>query len=893
MRTSLHWPSVRGRARADAGPLALVAAVVAVVALLAGATPPLIRSTSDAATRDTVRRSADDAAVRVEADWGDNYGPTGGRLREPRLAEDVAGLAAFAEVDLDPSLRSVLLPPVTTVSSISMMITDGSVQRRLQLEYLYETSGGPAVTWIAGTAPRASTSNDSVEIPLNGTPWPVQVGLTENEATALGVRPGSRIPVQDEQRTKYDVRVSGIFRPTDPNDPAWRLAPWVLRPVTDTDGLGSTRLGGLLSPDSLPDARLAFRSDQLRRTVRFDADPDTLTWKTAEALAAKVAALKAGSAVSAERAGALKWTTQLDSLLSDLRQQIATATAQASVLLIAVLAGALLVVGLGADLLTRRRRTALTTARQRGAALPAIATELTIESLAVAGPAALIGLALSVVLTGGAGLTWVLPFLVVAVGAGPAYGTLAAARATRDRRTPANRSARRWIRQTGLIRRTAVDAAVLILAAASLIALYQRGVDDTTLPAAGPTLGVLAVSLLVVRLLPRATQLALRLALRSKRPLVLFVAARAAATSARVLPALALTASIALASFAVTLSATTERGLSDGAWQTVGADAQLVLPSNSGNSTVEITRRIAAAPGVTHAVAAQVVENAQFIVESTAYPARLIVVDTAAYRQLLADTPLPTWPAASAPATDGIPALVLAGDNSLRPGLRFSLPQPDHRPVELTAVGRAPAVGGGDNLVVVDAAAGLPFVPNTVWVTGPGAAAAARNTHVDARVTTLADVLEQRRTAPLTAGLSHLYVIAAVTLLALGLLGFALAAAASAPERWETLARLRTLGLRPRDTQRVAAGELLPVLLVAALCGPVLGALFGRLTLGPLALRVLTEQATDPVPVVPWWTAELVTLAASAAVLVLVVAAETAARRRRRLGDVLRVGAGW
>lgn len=38
-----HWPSIRGRGRTDAGPLLLTAAVIATVALLAGAAPALDR----------------------------------------------------------------------------------------------------------------------------------------------------------------------------------------------------------------------------------------------------------------------------------------------------------------------------------------------------------------------------------------------------------------------------------------------------------------------------------------------------------------------------------------------------------------------------------------------------------------------------------------------------------------------------------------------------------------------------------------------------------------------------------------------------------------------------------------------------------------------------------
>ncbi|MEV4348639.1 FtsX-like permease family protein, partial [Actinoplanes sp. NPDC049596] len=120
-------------------------------------------------------------------------------------------------------------------------------------------------------------------------------------------------------------------------------------------------------------------------------------------------------------------------------------------------------------------------------------------------------------------------------------------------------------------------------------------------------------------------------------------------------------------------------------------------------------------------------------------------------------------------------------------------------------------------------------------------------------------------------------------------LGFALAAAACAPERWETLARLRTLGLRPRDARRVAAAELLPPVLVAAVFGPLFALGLAGLTFGPLALRTLTAQTSDPATAVPWWLLGLLVLVLLGALLA-VVTTEAAVRRHRRLGDVLRVG---
>ena len=142
---------------------------------------------------------------------------------------------------------------------------------------------------------------------------------------------------------------------------------------------------------------------------------------------------------------------------------------------------------------------------------------------------------------------------------------------------------------------------------------------------------------------------------------------------------------------------------------------------------------------------------------------------------------------------------------------------------------------------------------------------------------------------PLAAGLLRLAWVSAVTLPVLGLLGLALGAAAGAPERWQTLTRLRTLGLRPREARWVAAGELLPPVVVAAVGGPLLGAVLVRLTFGSLDLRLLT--GADPALTPPWWGLGLVAVVFVAAVAV-VVPVESALRRRRRLSEVLRAGGG-
>ncbi|MGW4637205.1 FtsX-like permease family protein [Sphaerisporangium sp. NPDC004334] len=912
----LHWPSVRGRALADAGPLLLAAAVVVVVTLLAGAVPPLLRATADDAVRDAVGRDADDDLV-VRARWEDDGGQNGGRVRLPRLAEDVGDFRDRAAEALTPRLRAALRPPLATVTSTPLKITDGSVLRTFQLAYLATgdgEDGRPRVTWIAGRAPEPSTpSGDYTEVGYDSPPWPVQVGLSEADAAALKARPGTRIPLADEDGRVKDVRVSGVFRPADAADPAWAHFPWLLRPVAGADGIGTTRLAGLLSPTSLPDARLALDQDQLQRAVRFAPDAPKFSWDSTEPIAASVVALKAASGSSGARDVSLKWETRLDAVLRKVQTQVNAAFAQASVLLTGVLAAAVLVLLLAADLLARRRAPALAAARTRGAALPVLCAELLLESAVVALTAAAAGLSLARAIAHDASWGWAVPVVLAAAAAGPAFGTLAAARATRDRRVPANRAARLWIRRTGLLRRATFEAAVAIAAAAAFVALYQRGIvpagdaagaqpasdGGVALPASAPALGIIAVTLLLLRLLPAGTRFALNRALRSRRPLAVFGAARAAAASARLLPLLVLVTSTALASFALILEATASQSLTDGAWRTVGADARLDVSSAAAVSTPALVRRVAAAPGVRQAVAGRVDDTTRVSADSEIVLPRLVVVDASAFRRLLAATPLrddaPRLSRLTAPGHAGVPALVRSSDGGLRPGMRLDLLRDAAPAVRLTAVGTAPPAGDADDVVIVDAgalaAAGMPSVPNTIWVNGPGAARAVATGAVAAKPVVRAEVERARRAAPLTSGLLWSAWASAATLLALGLLALALGAAASAPDRWQTLTRLRTLGLRPRDARWVAAGELLPPVVVAAVTGPLLGLLVARLAAGPLALRLVTGQATDPAPAPPWWRLGLLALALTAAVAA-VVPIESALRRRRRLGEVLRAGEG-
>ncbi|GIE36457.1 membrane protein [Actinoplanes italicus] len=873
LRTGLHWAGIRGRARADAGPLLLSALVVLLVSVLAGAVPGLMEQTADAAVRDAVRRAGPEADITVTARWEPDDTPDG-RARFPRLAEDVDALRDRALDELGPKLSGMLRPPVASVISPTLKITDGNAPRTLRLAYL-SGEGGPEVQWVAGAAP-APTVDGTTEVRWFGPPWRVQVGLSEEAADLLGVRAGALLKVVDAERNPKNVQVSGIFRAVDPADPTWAQAPWLLDPAAGADGLGTTRFGGLLSAESLPDARLAFAQDDMRRTVTFTPDPNTLTWASAREVAATTVTLQARSASSSSIDTTSTWHTSLDSVLQRAGEQVDSASTQAAVLLTGILAGAVLVLLLAADLLVRRRSATLVLARQRGASLTALGVELLLESALTAFAAAGAGCLGAYLIAGGVAWPWVVPVLVAAVAAVPAYGVVMAASATRDRKVPANRSARRWARHTGALRRAAAETTVLAAAIGAVVALRQRGLGSGV-PVIAPTLTAVAGAILLVRLMPLLTGPALRWTLRSRRPLAVFGAARAASTSGRALPVIALVTSAALATFALVTASTVDRGLAGGAQEAVGADVRVDLVDDAAASTVEAAERIAAAPGVTAVVTGQVTDAARIIADGKIAPARLVIVDSRAFADLLGD------PAVR--PVDGPRALVRSSSGALPSGVALEIPQQGAPAVRLTADGVAPPVGGATEVVLVDLAAGVPYSPNTIWANGPGAARAVEGLPAVFR----ASVAAERRDAPLVSGLLLLNWAAAVFLLVAGLLGFVLAAAAGAPGRWVTLSRLRTLGLTPRQARLVAAGELLPVAAVAAAGGPALGVLVASVTSGPLGLRLLTGQVADPALVMPWPGLVVIGAVFLCAVPVLVVA-ESAVRRRLRLAEVLRVG---
>jgi len=891
----LHRPTLVGRVRSDPALLLLIGLVVAVATALTAAVSPFTERTADRAMAATVR----DAGARgaVVATFPREEEDLRGQARDPLAVTKFRQDSDYAQFKLPRRLASVVRPGVASLTTPPLQLLDDGPGRYLRLAYLDTPEGAPSVTYVAGGPPPASVGADQASIaPEGARPWPVQVALSEAVATALGLAPGDRLPAQDAQHRQVEIRISGVFVADRPDDDAWQASSQLLNPVQGvTQGGQRISAAALVSPEALPDLRLAVPLDDLTHRVVFTPRAERVRWDGSAELARSVVSLKASAGLAR---GRISWDSLLDGVLADGRAQVAAAQGQARVLLLGLLVGVLLVLALAAQLLVRRRAAPVALARERGAGLLDIAAELLVESVVVAGAGAVAGLAAVRLLAGGAGWTWSLPVVLAACLASPVLGVLLAARSTDIRRVPANRGARRTAARARRARRYLVELAVVAAAVVTLAALHQRGIaerdggaGDLT-AASAPTWWALAGAVVVLRVFPVLARLLLNRARRSTGVVRFFVAARLAQTGARALPLLVLVVTVAQLTLGLALTATEQRGQEQGALLAVGGDARLT--TTAAPSVRELAGSVSSAPGVEAAVAARVADGVRASSRESAASVRLVVVDAADYERLLRASSLPDAPALSrlgAGEGSPVPALLLGGE----PGLSTDLVvRWDDVPVPLEVVGVAPRVEAAtDPVVVVDAGAfaatGAIADPDTVWAVGPGAArAVGEASGAGDDVVLRSAVLDARRDAPLAAGLVHLSVAFTALLVLLAVLAIALAAAVEAPDRRQAFGRLRSLGLGRAELGRVLAGELLGPVVLATLAGLALGVGGALTTLGSLSLERITGQTTAPELAVPWWTLLVVPVLAVAAVVTARV--EAARLRRTALAQLLRAG---
>ncbi|WP_238433568.1 FtsX-like permease family protein [Micromonospora tarensis] len=450
---------------------------------------------------------------------------------------------------------------------------------------------------------------------LTGGAWPrpganpVQVSLPERVAGALGLGVGDRVPVRDratEQRG--ELVLAGTWRPRDPTDPYWLLAPGV--------GAGSVGSGTSYGPFTLDpvDFATTFPGSV---SVSWLAEPDLGGVDTADLPAVRAALADATSAVpeAAQLGSSAQVATKMETLLDRITRAdlVGRSSLATPLLLILVLGGYALV--LVAALLHEDRRPQTALLRARGAARRQLAGLAAREATLVVAPAAVLG-----PLIAGAALRYIRPggstdlataggnsTVVWAVAAATAAGCLVAMVLPTLRGAGtyvADMAARSRPNRAASVQRASVDLVLVALAVLAWVQLRRYasplagsggrlGLDP--LLVAAPTLGVLAGAVLALRVLPPLTRFAERFVDRRPWTATMFGMWQAGRRP-HAGPVLLLALAVGGSTLAWSLISTGERSQVEQAGHTVGAD--LRVTERAGAAPPTRTGQLAALPGV-------------------------------------------------------------------------------------------------------------------------------------------------------------------------------------------------------------------------------------------------------------------------------------------------------
>ncbi|AXG78046.1 FtsX-like permease family protein [Streptomyces paludis] len=603
------------------------------------------------------------------------------------------------------------------------------------------------ITLVAGELPgaagaeRDSASDATADTETDTDTAPVSVALPEEAARRLGLAPGARIALTDRLTDdRLTVRITGVYKATDPTDPYWRLDALGGYGVREVDFTtygplltdASVLTGGRVSPSGT--GWLATADFRGVTTGRIDALRDAAV-RVPERLR-EDPALGGGATVS----------TSLPALLDRTERGLLVARSTLAIVALQVLLLAGYTLLLVARSLAAERAGETSLLRARGASRGRLAALAATEALLLALPAALCAPLLAAPLTGlfargsalggdgpdagthlgdvPQGQVWsvsaavalccaavvVLPALAGSGGAAGAAGTGAAVGGARGRLAALPAPVR-----------AGADIGLLLIAALAYWQLDRRtaegaagalggdrdgnlGIDP--LLAMAPALALLAGTVLTLRLLPPLTRFAERRAARGRGLPVALAAHRLGRRSLRGAgPVLLLVLAVATGLLALGQSASWDRSQRDRADFATGASVRVLdgRPADPGQAGL-----YASLPGVRQAAPAHRTESSL----SGGLTATVLALDTAhaeermRLRADLADEPAKTL-------VDGVAAPMAGSGRPSEPADRTGIVLPaDARRLFLDV--RITAAGKGDGLapallVVVEDRYGLPY----------------------------------------------------------------------------------------------------------------------------------------------------------------------------------------
>lgn len=892
-RLTVDLGTLPRRALAQAGPLLLLAVLVALVTAPASAVPRAVARVADDAVQAAVARAGTDADVVVTVDRG--Y--PAGRSYDPEAAQGEIAAADSIEEGLGTLLGDVLRPAVAVTASLPLAVApvgpSSGAPGEMSLRLAW-THGDLPVEWVAGVEPlgwAAGASVDPVDVdddvatePLAEDPEPIQVGLSEAVADTLGAAPGAALQAAVDDGSAVDLTVTGVFRAVDPDAAGWHDAADLLEPEVATLGPStSTQVAALLSDASLPAALRIIDPRQVQRTIRTAFAPEAVGTAAADRVLAELPRAQAAPATVGWGASGGALHSSAPGVLRETLADLAAARAAATALMVGLVAVGTLLLVLTAGLLARRRAAELATRRTRGASLPALVVELTAEAVVVAGLGGAAGWYVAGLVVPGPAPVAVL----VAIAAVAVVALVTAALGPVRQEADPVRARPRGAVVDARSRRLAAEVALLGLAAAAAVTLRPdtpvvapgrgRGAvappaTPDLLAAAAPALLAAVGAVLVARLLPALLHRLGPAASRSRRAVPVLAVARARSDGLAALPLLAVATAAALVVVSASSALAVRESQDAAAWSSAGGDVRV-----HGAPDARLTAAAASwatAPGVDVAVAARVAEDVAARTADGSARVDVVAGDPDDLAALAAALPASAAADASTSGamTSGAMTLRWEGeDRTVHPVPGVALPGPT--PGRAVVVVDAAELGGAEVLA-----------PTTVWLVGPGAEAAVRADPPaeDADVVDRTTVLAELRADVLPRALVGAAAASVALLLTFVALAVLVTAAAGGPARRRALDTLRTVGLSDREARWVAVGEVLPGAVLASAAGALVGCAVAPVVLGPLGLA-----GGAPADVVAWPAVALPVVAGLVAGA-LVLQVEHARRRTHRLGEVLR-----
>ncbi|MFE7488652.1 FtsX-like permease family protein [Kitasatospora sp. NPDC057541] len=765
---------------------------------------------------------------------------------------------------------------------------------------------------------------------------PVPIAISRDVAETVHIRLGDILQTSSATSDEKSPRaqVVGILDVDDQNDPYWTDLPCpnraCLNYTTGKEPAAYWHIGGLVDGSALQPVRTwqtgaqdfwrlpvdvdGLRADRLAGTDREVAS--YLTGPTANALA------------NASRRPDLHLVSQLPTLFRQATERQEAAAPLAAIGPAGLAGVGVVVLCLAAALTGDRRAAELRLLQARGGSRSGVLLRLLGEGAVTVLPASVLATALAL---------WLLP--------APRWGgalLAASAVALFSLLALPLRAARLWARPRpgGGRRRLVGELAVLALTITAVAEVRRRGVATTgesadPLLIVAPLLLALTGGLLLARLQPLLVGALTRVAARRPGAVGFLGLTRAArGTGGRqgtsVLPLLALLLAVTTAGFGATVLGAVDTGRTRAARLSVGGDASVIVPVGVTVSSA-FAEEAAKLPGVR--ASAPVWADTEVFVLGGNGTTRVfaVVADPASYAEISRSLGRGAFdPAVLSGGAGGpdaaVPVLVstaLAKQLGAEPTHRLRLPNGGEL---LTAtagtVDATPALQGEDRLFVVlptaPAVAAAPELGRAnLWLatgsvdegelrrlvreriagdaeratraTIAGSAGQGEGLPAGYTVRTSAAVTAALSDDPLQESAARLFWGAVLGSGALALLAVLLTLVRAAPERTALLARLRTMGLRPRQGLALILVETLPQTLVAAVGGGLV-ALAAVALLGPsfdLSILVGAEIARGlPVDVPP----VLLQTAGLAALVAAGVVAEALIAGRRQITTELRAG---